>query len=200
MLVWRLCSSRYPALTGEGARLVGGRWNRKGTRVVYCSGSLALAALESFVHFDSSLLPDDYVAIAISIPDDVEIEEVDVATLPADWKSTPGPEVLMDIGSEWAASKRTLLLAVPSAVIGQERNYLVNPDHPDFSRLSVAPPQPFAFDSRMTKEVPAPPFLKKKSAPKKKPSTSPKKRKGTASERGSGGRASKRGAGRKGSR
>lgn len=167
MRVWRLCSDRHPPLTGEGARRVGGRWNHKGTKMVYCTGSLALAALEAFVHLSPGLLPDDYVAIEVDIPDEVKIEEVDMGALPADWRDTPGPDALRTIGSDWAASKTSAVLSVPSAVIPQERNFLLNPEHPDFSKLKEHPPERFRYDSRMAKPVPAAPQPAKKAAARK---------------------------------
>jgi RES domain-containing protein len=132
--------------------------------MVYCTGSLALAALEAFVHFDPPLLPDDYVSIEVEIPDGVKIEEVDISVLPPDWRDTPGPDDLRTIGSDWVASGASAVLSVPSAIIPQERNFVLNPEHPDFSKLVAHPPEPFGFDSRMIKPLAAAPKPAKKAA------------------------------------
>jgi RES domain-containing protein len=118
---------------------------------VYVSGSLALAALETFVHFAPSYLPADYVAIRVEVPDGVRIDRFAAEDLPASWRDMPGPDVLKSLGSEWAGRSSSVALAVPSAIIPQEDNYLLNPSHPDFSRLTVALPVPFVFDSRLRK-------------------------------------------------
>ena len=186
MLLWRLCSARYPALTGEGARRAGGRWNHKGTKMVYCSGSLALAVLEVFVHLDSSLLPDDLVAVAVEVPDEIVIDRLDPATLPPDWRDIPGPEALRDTGTDWVASGTGVALAVPSAIIEQEWNYLLNPDHPEFAKLLARAPEPFRFDARMQKAAPAVPAKPKRktTAPKKAKSKTMKKGTATAKRGG----------------
>jgi RES domain-containing protein len=170
MIAWRLCSKRFPPLTGEGARIAGGRWNEKGTKMVYCAESLSLAALESFVHFDSSLLPGDFVCYELTIPAGVAVEVLDVTRLPADWASIPGPASIQAVGSAWVASGRSAVLVVPSAIIERERNVLLNPDHPDFVRITVGPPSPFVFDARLAKSAsPAKKGAKKAAASRKKP-------------------------------
>ena len=89
--VWRLCSARFAdsAMSGEGARLYGGRWNRRGTSMVYCASTLSLGMLEVLVH--ASVLPRDYVAIQVDIPDGVAVETLAVGSLPANWVATPAP-------------------------------------------------------------------------------------------------------------
>jgi RES domain-containing protein len=151
VIAWRLCSSRFPPLTGEGARLAGGRWNEKGTRMVYCSESLSLAALESFVHFDSSLLPDDFVFYELEIPDDVAVTRFDTADLPKDWAAIPGPTTLQSLGSAWLRARSSAVLIVPSAVVEREHNILLNPDHPDFHKIAIGVGLPFVFDTRLKK-------------------------------------------------
>lgn len=151
MIAWRLCSSRFPPLTGEGARLAGGRWNEKGTRMVYCAESLSLAALESFVHFDSSLLPDDFVFYELEIPDDVVVTRINAAELPKDWAEIPGPAALQALGSAWVRARSSAVLVVPSAVIEREHNILLNPDHIDFPKIMIGVGLPFVFDARLKK-------------------------------------------------
>jgi len=151
--VWRVCSKRHQRFDGEGARRYGGRWNHPGTSVIYTSGSLSLAALELFVHVDIDLASTDLVAIHADVPDSVATETVKIESLPKNWRRYPAPEALKDIGVMWAAKASTAILAVPSAVIPEERNYLLNPAQKNFSRIRVSTPVPFRFDARMWKRT-----------------------------------------------
>ena len=150
--VWRLCKREHAAFDGEGARLAGGRWNRRGTPMIYTSQSLSLAAIEILVHCDPGLLPD-LVAIPADIPEAVSIEPVDEATLPRGWRRHPPPDALAKIGSAWANSARTPVLSVPSAVVSRERNYLLNPRHPDFTKIRRGEAEPFSFDRRLNRRL-----------------------------------------------
>jgi RES domain-containing protein len=122
-----------------------------GTPVIYTSASLSLAALELFVHLDIDIVPPNLVAIRAEIPDFLTVEAVKVASLPKNWRGYPAPEALKDIGTTWAAKGSTPILAVPSAVIPEERNYLLNPAHADFKRIRVHRSVPFHFDPRVWK-------------------------------------------------
>lgn len=151
MRVWRIIPKLHlsRAFDGEGARRFGGRWNRLGTRVVYTSATLSLAALEFFVNLDRDTEPDQLVALSADIPDDVHIDYMKMSSLPKNWRSYPVPEAVQDLGTAWVASGSTAVLAVPSAVIPDERNYLLNPAHPDFQRFHLNKPEAFHFDPRM---------------------------------------------------
>jgi len=151
MLVWRICSRQYRAFDGEGARLHGGRWNFPGVRVVYTSGSLALATLELLVHVDAGLLPEDLLAISVQVPEEVESRRVEDRDLPSNWRQYPAPERLQEIGTEWARAGRTVILSVPSAIVPQERSYLLNPAHAEFARLKVSKAVSFRLDARLRK-------------------------------------------------
>jgi RES domain-containing protein len=151
MRVWRLCRRKHAAFDGEGARLAGGRWNRRGTAVVYASETLSLAALESLVHLDFALAPDDLVAVAADIPDALPMTRLEVADLPRNWRRYPAPEALADLGTDWAGARRTAVLSVPSALVPRERNILLNPTHPEFRRVRLLPPERFSFDPRLTR-------------------------------------------------
>ncbi|MBI4605430.1 MAG: RES domain-containing protein [Planctomycetes bacterium] len=151
MLAWRICSRRYSAFDGTGARIHGGRWNWPGIPVVYTSGSLSLAAMELLVHIDPDLVPEDLVSIGVEIPAAVETSVLDESDLPASWQAYPAPDVCRAIGSSWVKSRRTAVLSVPSAVIPQERNFLLNSAHPDFRRLRILKPVPFHLDPRLLK-------------------------------------------------
>jgi RES domain-containing protein len=119
--------------------------------MVYTSATLSLAAQELFVHLDPADLPADLVSISAIIPDSVRVEVLDPDTLPRNWREYPAPESLAAIGASWAASATSAVLAVPSAVIPQENNYLLNPSHSDFPRVTILDPSPFTFDSRIWK-------------------------------------------------
>ncbi len=149
MRAYRLSRATYPAYDGEGARRVGGRWNSKGTRVVYMSENRSLAVLEILVHLSSSI-PDRYVLGMAEIAEDIAIEVVEQSGLRPNWSTLdPREQFLTKVtGDEWVRQQRTSILAVPSVVAG-ERNYLLNPAHPDFSRIRFADPVPFRFDARL---------------------------------------------------
>jgi RES domain-containing protein len=152
MRAYRLSSKAYraTAFTGEGARLAGGRWNHKGTHIVYCSESRALAAMELFVNLDPSLAPPELVFIAVDVPDGI-ITTVGIATLPSGWRDYPAPDAVKDIGTAWVNAGTSAALLVPSVVMPEEKNLLLNPDHADFDRVKIGKPIKFTFDGRMWK-------------------------------------------------
>ena len=147
---WRICRKRYAAeaTDGEGSRLYGGRWNSRGVRVVYASTSLALAAMETFVNLEPNLRPADLVSIEGAIPSAIEIGRLDLNALPAGWRETRD-ESLRRFGNEWIRAARNVALLVPSAAIHGDWNVLLNPNHPDFSKIKFRTPEPFEFDVRM---------------------------------------------------
>jgi len=151
MTAWRLvkASLAAQAFTGEGARLYGARWSSPGVAVVYLSESLALAALEILVHLQSRDVLASYVAFRVEMDGRRLARAIDPARLPPDWRAWPAPPGLRTIGDEWARRRRSLILEVPSAVVPQERNYVVNPAHPEFRSLIISAPQPFTFDTRL---------------------------------------------------
>ena len=150
MRFWRICRRRYAAeaATGEGARLVGGRWNSRGVRVVYASTSLALAAVETFVNLEPNLQPNDLVSIEGEIPNELELGRLDTKELPARWYETRD-ESLRRFGDEWIRAGQTVALLVPSAAIRDEWNVLLNPAHSNFPKIRFQEPQQFEFDARM---------------------------------------------------
>jgi RES domain-containing protein len=118
-------------------------------RVVYVSQTLSLCALEALVHFGIDDAPEDFSALSVNVPDGLGVEQLELSRLPGDWRTYPAPAALQELGTEWARSGRTLLLSVPSAVIPAERNFLINPLHPDFGKLGFGKPEPFSFDPRL---------------------------------------------------
>src|SRR5207247_264007 len=151
MRVWRLCRRAHAAPDGEGARRYGGRWNQRGTALIYTSASGSLAALEYFVHLDPEDAPPDLILIPADIPPSPAIKELRVEELPADWRSLPAPDALAHLGTSWARQLQSAVLSVPSAMVPEERNYLLNPAHPEFRKITFAPARPFSFDPRMRK-------------------------------------------------
>ena len=149
MRVWRLCRRAHAAPDGEGARRYGGRWNQRGTALVYTSASASLAALEYFVHLDPEDAPPDLILVPADIPPAVAVRELRSGELPADWRSLPAPEALAALGTSWARRLESAVLSVPSAVVPEERNYLLNPAHPEFRRIVFGRARPFSFDPRM---------------------------------------------------
>lgn len=137
------------AFSGEGARIAGGRWNRPGDPVVYASASLALAAIETFVHLGDDALHIRFVHFRIEIPDSVAVQHC--RRPPPGWRAEPPDEASMRLGSTWLRRGRSAVLEVPSAIVPSEMNYLLNPDHPDFRKIRLGRPQPFVFDPRMWK-------------------------------------------------
>ena len=131
--------------------MYGGRWNHHGTPVVYTSSTLSLSVLELLVHLDDDDLAKDYVGIPADIPDPVEITLIRTTDLPREWRHLPGPQALADLGSRWAAARKTAVLAVPSSIVPHELNYLLNPLHPHFKRIRIGRPEPFSFDPRLGK-------------------------------------------------
>lgn len=150
LLAWRICDARFAATMwqGAGARDYGGRWNSKGVAVAYASESRALAAMEQLVHLIPPQLLERYVASSITL-EQHQIERVDLTLLPPNWRNAVAPPALRRIGDAWAASARSLALAVPSAVVEGETNYLINPLHPDFAPAIKSPPTAFTFDPRL---------------------------------------------------
>ena len=146
---WRIVKKKFTgtAFDGEGAREYGGRWNSPGKRVVYTSGSVALALLEMLVHVDSSLL-SSYLVIPARF-DDSAVSAVDALSLPDDWRTHPAPFTLRQIGDKWLESLSSPVLKVPSAIVPDEQNYLLNPDHPHFSKISIGDPVQFEIDLRL---------------------------------------------------
>jgi RES domain-containing protein len=149
--VWRLQRSVYPALDGEGARRFGGRWNRPGRPVVYTSEHLALCVLELLVHLDTDLVPDDFAAYDLEVPDDCAVETVSEEELPTSWRRSATCSTCRNLGDAWVDRTQAALLEVPSAVLTHGRNLLINPHHPDAKRVRLVHQEPFAFDPRLFK-------------------------------------------------
>jgi RES domain-containing protein len=153
MQVYRLIKAVYAddPLSPQGAKQYGGRWNSKGVGTVYASDSIALAALEKLVHLHSHEVLNHFVLCVITLPDEAIMTLAD-DSLPSDWRDDPIPASTQAIGDEWLASEQSLALAVPSTVIPEQFNLILNPNHPDFAILNQAVTvKPFVFDYRLAK-------------------------------------------------
>jgi RES domain-containing protein len=150
---WRLVKKKHrsKAFDGEGARLYGGRWTSAGRRAVYTSSSVALATLEILVHMgvvNQPVVVKSYVIYRVDIPAGL-VQEIDLDALPTNWATPIAPARLSAIGDAWLDAREKPVLRVPSAVVVSESNFLLNPEHPHFSRLSIGPEERYAFDSRL---------------------------------------------------
>ena len=155
MRVFRITKKTYAKdLEGKGGLFASGRWHRKGNGVIYASESISLAAWERIVHItDYRNIPSDLVVVTINIPDDIEIIEVPGHILVSGWNvSEPYnfyKKETMEFGTRFLKENRHLVLKVPSAVVKNEYNYLLNPSHPDIKRCTIEKIEPFIFNSRI---------------------------------------------------
>ena len=149
---WRIVLDEQAATAfdGEGARLCGGRWNSVGVPMVYACEHQSLAALEIRVHIDRTRMRRLYKCFAFQF-DEQLMEVFRVGGLPKDWLEEPPPPSLQQLGDDWVKSGASVILAVPSVIIPKELNYLINPRHPDFTKLKIGKPADFAFDQRLFK-------------------------------------------------
>jgi RES domain-containing protein len=148
-LACRSCRSACRALDSEGARRYGGRWNSPGTPLIYTASTASLAALELLVHVDPADAPGDLLLMTIEIPDQVRTEVLDESRLPARWNQSPAPPDCRALGDAWLAAGQSCVLSVPAAPMPEERDYLLNPAHADFAKVTVMSERRFRFDPRL---------------------------------------------------
>jgi RES domain-containing protein len=149
MIVFRLSGSRYAEdLSGKGAELYGGRWNRKGTPVVYTASSRALAMAEVAVHLHIQKIPKNMVMVETYIPED-SITSLPFQELNKDWEKFPYSIQTQNLGNEFVQENRFLGLKVPSAVVTGDFNFLINPRHVEIQKIKIVNISPFRFDSRI---------------------------------------------------
>jgi RES domain-containing protein len=145
---WRIVKEKHAAtaFSGAGAAKTGGRWNSRGVPVVYTSSTKSLAALESLVHLNPPVR-FKYVAIRIKF-DNALVETVPPKALPPDWRVEPPPPSSKRMGDAWVLQGRSAVFALPSVIVSGEPDFLLNPAHPDFKRISIGKPEKFTFDPR----------------------------------------------------
>lgn len=154
MIVYRIdrAKRKNELLLGIGAEKIGGRWNEIGTRAVYTSQHISLSYLEVVMHLDiTEDLPSDRILVHIEVPDDVAIYEL--KKLPKNWNTFPYNSKTQEIFTKFVEDNKYAVLKVPSAIVRDEFNYILNPRHVDFSKIKVVKIQKFTFDSRLYHEV-----------------------------------------------
>jgi RES domain-containing protein len=147
--LWRLYRARYGAgLDGIGGTFAEGRWHTRGELVVYFGGSAAIVVLERLAHTDPDLLPDDLQLAQFEFSAPVpESKTEDFGALPADW--TKDENATRRIAGVWRQQGSSCVLAVPSAILPEESNFVFQPQHPDAKRLRLVRERPFRFDARL---------------------------------------------------
>lgn len=148
--LWRLCRETHAVSTfsGDGAFRYGGRWSPPGLAVVYCAESRSLAAMEILVHHLGTEIFKlaRWTVTAADVPETVIEKPTHV---PKNWRELPPVTEVQGFGAEWVREARSAGLRVPSSVVLGEFNYLLNPAHADFAKITVGKPEPFDFDSRL---------------------------------------------------
>jgi RES domain-containing protein len=152
LTAWRIYKPKHAAtaFTGEGARLYGGRFNSKGVAVVYTAQSISLACLEMLVHLQADDLLRHYCLRSVRF-DSRLVKSLEVASLPSNWREAPAPPEIQLLGDEWVASGESAVLRIPSTIVSEEVNFILNPAHPDFAKLVIGPERPHTFDPRLVK-------------------------------------------------
>jgi RES domain-containing protein len=157
VIVWRIATDTptYLAddLTGTGAKLTGGRWNRKGLPLIYTSATRALACLETIVHLNAGGLPLNRYLVAIDIPDPTwaKARHETAVTLAVGWDAEPAGKISIDLGTNWLQAATTAILVVPSVIVPEECNVLINPAHPDSGDITATKVRKWTYDPRLRK-------------------------------------------------
>jgi RES domain-containing protein len=142
---------RTQLFSGEGGLYASGRWSPRGQPIVYTSASISLAVLEYTVNYRRRGWVPATVLGRATIPASVRIDTVLIKDLPAKWFAADPPPQLQRIGGQWLQRGESAVLRVPSAVVIEEWNYLLNPLHADFGKLRLSVPLPFSFDRRVAR-------------------------------------------------
>lgn len=152
MEAFRITQEKYANdLSGNGARLFGGRWNSEGLFAIYTSSTRALALLETLAHTPAKMLNEkNYILITLIIPDDLPIENVDKNKLVQGWDAPDTRPLTKKLGDDFLRSKNTLLLAAPSVLIPEENNFVINPLHPELKKIKIANKRRVHFDLRVS--------------------------------------------------
>lgn len=154
-IVWRIGSdtSTYEAddLSGAGAKKSGARWNDVGLAVTYCASNISLACLETVVHLNAGGLPFNRYLVAVEIPDDIfaAAQVHTPSSIKLGWEAQPAGLVSIQLGSDWIRSKASALLIVPSAIVPEESNILINPEHPSAAKITAKKVRRWLYDPRI---------------------------------------------------
>jgi RES domain-containing protein len=153
MIVYRLIRKKYGfALSGDGAKIAGGRWNSPDLPLIYTSESRSLCTAEVAVSLPMGIFPTGFEMLVIEIPDDFKIYEITISDLPSDWRTFPYLSQLQLLGDNFIIENKFAVMKVPSAVIPGDSNYLLNPRHADFEKIKIIKTEPYEFDERFFKK------------------------------------------------
>ena len=148
MIVYRIAHNSYKDdLSGEGASRYGARWNSPGIRMLYTSAHISLCALEMLVHVELRFTARHFSLLYIQVPEEAQLNEIKAGKLKDRWQEDTSYTAFM--GDQFAAARESLYLKVPSAVIPEECNFLINPRHPAFKKVKIIRTAPFTFDKRL---------------------------------------------------
>jgi RES domain-containing protein len=152
MKVYRVVSSpRAQDLSGEGARLYGGRWNSQGLPMIYTATTASLAVLETLVHMSMDVFPENLVLVTLEVPDEL-VQMLAPSQLPENWATYPASAEVNEIGDAWAKNETSLGLLVPSSILPQENNLIINPRHPQAGSVRIVDIAPYQVDRRLLKK------------------------------------------------
>ena len=150
MEIYRLFREKYGnPLSGKGAAIKGGRWNSKGFELVYTAANRCLSMAEVAVHFSLGTMPDGYSMAVLYLPEDISMQIVNREALPPFWNHFPHVKSTQVIGDRFITENKFCVLKVPSVVVQNEYNLLLNPAHREFQRIKVIHTAPFKFDKRL---------------------------------------------------
>ena len=148
MIIYRLTEGKYAkSMDGNGAKLYGGRWNSAGIPMLYTTGFISLAVLEVIIRISLEEIPSGFMLLKIEVPDSMEIKTIENKNLKKQWKEDI--EYSRFMGDSFLKENKSAVLKVPSAVIDEEDNYLINTLHPDFKHIKLKDAEPFDFDKRL---------------------------------------------------
>lgn len=148
MIVWRLCREEYADLSGIGASFYGGRWNSPGRPVIYTASNLALAFVEIIPGLRKGVFPKGFVSLNIHIENSVSKKEINLSDFPHEEGEKKVNSWFTEEGDKWIDEKKELLLIVPSVIIPEEKNILINPHHPELLSVKIKEIKPFTVDPR----------------------------------------------------
>ncbi len=151
MELYRIAQEKYAEdLSGNGARLFGGRWNSEGQFALYTSFTRSLALLETLAHTPAKLLQaKTYLLITLFIPDTTVIQSIEAKKLPHGWNDVEISPFTQKTGDQFLIAKKNMALAVPSVLIPEELNYVLNPLHADFKKVKIVNKRRIRFDNRV---------------------------------------------------
>lgn len=148
--IYRLAKNKFiHDLSGEGARLYGGRWNRKGDALLYFSENLSLCVLELLTRMSYEFITNDYSFLEAEVPSDLITSFSNPESIINNWRANPPISFTQDYGSEWLSANSDLGMSVPSAVLPSELNILINPNHTLFSKFKILKSGPLDLDKRI---------------------------------------------------